>query len=292
MIGIIIPKRTLLSLMGTTAIVGITILGNNQALAAGASKPANQPPTVSVSTSVSATANAANGSVHIDSVSGGAKIRLGAAPALKYTCIIETHKHSNLRGYKPLTVHNGGRSHSMTWLLSPYSVKHARVLNNNFTFQVEMCLVGSGHSWNYWHQWFDGGAIVLRYTGPHMIGSQWGTKVVGSGASATLSFQLSKGAASIGGSTQVKNYGTHDGDTGEDPNLAVPKKWRKYNINRVNAFYRSSHDFPWQGTGSNEGNVGHALYEFDDTAGTVNFRYGAAIQVRAFCAEMSCPAGF
>jgi hypothetical protein len=33
------------------------------------------------------------------------------------------------------------------------------------------------------------------------------------------------------------------------------------------------------------------LYEFD-TGGTVNFKYGGAIQVRAFCAEPSCPAGF
>ena len=88
-----------------------------------------------------------------------------------------------------------------------------------------------------------------------------------------------------------KNYGTHAGDTGEDPNLNVPKTWRKDNINRVNAFYISSHDFFYQGTGSNEGNVGHGLYEFD-TKNTVNFRYGAAIQVRAFCAEVKCPAGF
>jgi hypothetical protein len=86
-----------------------------------------------------------------------------------------------------------------------------------------------------------------------MIGSKWGTKVVNGGASATLSFQLGKGLASIGGSTQVKNYATHTGDTGEEPDLTVPKKWRKYNINRVNAFYRSSHEFFWLDTGSNEG---------------------------------------
>jgi hypothetical protein len=34
-------------------------------------------------------------------------------------------------------------------------------------------------------------------------------------------------------------------------------------LNRVNAYYISSDDFFYQGTGSNEGNVGHALYEFD-----------------------------
>lgn len=279
-----------LPLAGIVLIVGMVVSGNDRTLAAGAPKSAGRPPTVSVSVSVSATADPANGSVHIDSASPGAKVRLGAGSATKYTCIVETKKHRKLVGYKPLTVHNGGRSHSMTWLLSPYSVRHARVLNNSYTFQVEMCMVGSGHSWNYWHQWFDGGAIVLKYVKPLMIGNKWGTKVVKGAASATLNFQLSKGVATIGGSTQVKNYGSHSGDTGEDPNLNVPKKWREYNINRVNAFYISSHDFFYQGTGSNEGNVGHALYEFD-TAGTVNFRYGAAIQVRAFCAEVSCPAG-
>lgn len=291
MTSIVLQKTGLLPLAGISLVASMMISGNDQALAAGARKPASQPPTVSVSVSVAATANAANGSVHVDSVSGGARIRLGAAPAIKYTCIIETKRHRKLVGYKPLTVHNGGRSHSMTWLLSPYSIKRARFLASGPTFQVEMCLVGAGHSWNYWHQWFDGGAVLLRYIRPHMIGSKWGTKVVNGGASATLSFQLSKGAASIGGSTQVKNYGTHAGDTGGDPNLSVPKKWRRYNINRVNTFYISSHDFFFQGTGSNEGNVGHGLYEFD-TAGAVNFQYGAAIQVRAFCAEISCPAGF
>jgi hypothetical protein len=39
------------------------------------------------------------------------------------------------------------------------------------------------------------------------------------------------------------------------------------------------------------GAVGHGLYEFD-TSGTVKFQYGAAVQVRAFCAEVKCPAGF
>jgi hypothetical protein len=292
MLGIVSLKRALLPLAGSILIAATILPGSDQVLALGARKPVGQPPTVSVSVSVAATADAANGSVRINSVSRGATIRLGAAPAIKYTCIIETQRHSKVKGYKPLTVHNGGRSHSMTWLLSPYSVKHARFLQGpGYTFQVEMCMVGAGHSWNYWHQWFDGGAIVLRYTRPLMIGNKWGTGVVDGNASATLSFQLSKGAASIGGSTQVKNYGSHSGDTGEDDNLNLPKKWRKYNINRVNAFYISSHDFFYQGTGSNEGNVGHALYEFD-TKSSVNFQYGAAIQVRAFCAESSCPAGF
>ncbi len=88
----------------------------------------------------------------------------------------------------------------------------------------------------------------------------------------------------IGGTTQVKNYGTHAGDTGRDPNLPVPRTWRKFDINRVNAFYVSSHDFIFQGTASAEGNVGHALYEFV-TGGTVNFGYGAATEIQAICSK-------
>lgn len=290
MTGNALGKRALLSLSGAVLIAGM-VCGTGPAMAAGLGRPAGKPETVSASANFSATANAASGGVHIDSVSAGAKVTFSAESNVKYTCIIETKKHRKLVGYPPLTLHNGGRSHSMTWLLSPYSVKDARVLSDGPTFQVEMCLVGSGHSWNYWHQWFDGGAIVLKYTRPLLIGSRWGTKVVNGAAKATLSFMLSKGAASIGGSTQVKNYATHSGDTGGDPNLAVPKTWNKYDINRVNAFYISSHDLFFQGTGSSEGNVGHALYEFD-THRTVNFQYGGAIQVRAFCAEPSCPAGF
>ncbi len=290
MTGNALSKLVLLPLSGTALMAGM-IWGAGPVLAASPQRPTSHPKLVSASASFSATADAASGGVHIDSVSTGAKVIQGAAATVKYTCIIETKKHRKLVGYRPLTLHNGGRSHSMTWLLSPYSIKDARFLASGPTFQVEMCLVGSGHSWNYWHQWFDGGAIVLKYARPLLIGSIWGTKVVNGAAKATLSFMLSKGAASIGGSTQVKNYATHSGDTGGDPNLAVPKAWLKYNINRVNAFYISSHDLFFQGTGSSEGNVGHALYEFD-TGGTVNFKYGAAIQVRAFCAEVSCPAGF
>jgi hypothetical protein len=197
MTGIVPLKRALLPLVGVILTAGMMMSGNYHALAVGgAPKSASPPPSVSVSVSVAATANPANDSVHIDSVSVGAQAYVGGAPALKYTCIIETHKHSKVVGYKPLTVHNGGRSHSITWLVSPYSVKHARFISNTFTFQVEMCMVGAGHSWNYWHQWFDGGAIVFRYTRPLMIGSKWGTKVADGATSATLSFQLSKGAAS------------------------------------------------------------------------------------------------
>lgn len=132
----------------------------------------------------------------------------------------------------------------------------------------------------------------LHYRRALLLGDNWGTAVVRGSASAALNFQVNAGVVSIGASTQVKNYCTHDGDEGHDPNLAVPKAWRKWDVNRVNAFHVSSHQFIWQGTGSDEGNVGHALYEFD-TPGTVNFRYGEAVTIRAICgSEMNCPVPF
>ena len=81
-------------------------------------------------------------------------------------------------------------------------------------------------------------------------------------------------------------------DEGRDTDLSLPRSWQKYDVNRANAFYRSSHDFIWQGTGNNEGNVGHALYEFY-TPGTKAFKYGAGVELQAFCgSEMNCPIPF
>lgn len=251
-------------------------------------------PTSSAGASFIATADPANGSVHVDSVSTGAVVHAaGAGASAKkgtgYACIVKTRKHAPLVGYKPLTVSTEGKSYENDWLLSPYSVTHARYLDvshrKTFTFQVELCMTGSGHTWNSYHQWFNGGAIVLAYKKPYKIGQKWGTGVVHGAAVATLNFQLSKGAVTIGGSTQVKNYGTHGGDTGHDANLPVPKSWNRYDVNRVNAFYVSSHDWKWQGTSSDEGNVGHGLYEFD-TGKTVNFAYGGATEIQAFCAKL------
>jgi hypothetical protein len=254
-------------------------------MARSAHEPASKPRSSSASSFFTATADASTGKVHIDSVSDGAVVHASTATAKTgFTCIVQTKRGHKVVGYQPLTIFSEGHSYEDDWLLSPYSVKHARVLGGKNTFQVEMCMTGSGHTSNSYHQWFNGGAIVLQYTVAHKLGQKWGTKVVSGGSSATLNFQLSKGAVTIGGSTQVKNYGTHAGDTGHEANLTVPGKWNKFDVNRVNTFYVSSHDFIFQGTASDEGNVGHALYEFD-TGGTVNFRYGAATDIRAFCAK-------
>jgi hypothetical protein len=276
--------RVKLAVAGGIFAVSFAMPSGGWVMTASAQEPASKPPSTSVSYFFTATADAATGNVHIDSVSTGAKVRPTAASNSGYSCIVQTKRGKKLVGYQPLTLFSEGNSYVDDWLLSPYSVKHARFLDNKQTFQVEMCMTGQGHTWNWYHQWFNGGAIVLFYTQPHKLGQKWGTKVVNGNSVATLSFQLSKGAVTIGGSTQVKNYGTHAGDTGHDPNLPVPRKWKKFDINRVNTFYVSSNDFIYQGTASDEGNVGHALYEFI-TGGTVNFNYGGATEIQAFCAK-------
>ena len=170
-------------------------------------------------------------------------------------------------------------------------MRHARRLNGRqWTFQVETCGTGGGHTWNHRHQYFDGQGQMLEYRADHMIGWKWASAVKQGTVSASLNFQVNVGVVTIGGSTNVANYGTHSGTTGKDPNVSWPKRWRKYNANRINEFYMSPHTFKFNGTGSEEGNVGHSLYEFN-TAGTVNFTYGASPTILALCAALldNCP---
>lgn len=162
----------------------------------------------SAGASAAATANPANGTVHVDWASPGTGVRMGIrAKGSGYACVIQTKRHARLEAYQPTTLFRDANSYEFDWLFAPYSVRHARFVDNKPTFQVQLCETGNGHSW---------------------------------------------------------------------------KKW---DVNRVNAFYLSSHVFKWQGTGSPEGDVGHALYEFD-TTGTVDFGYAVAVQVQLLCARV------
>jgi hypothetical protein len=278
----------LLPIRSTAVAVMVTasaVLGASGSDVASAANSATKPQSVAVASYFSATANAATGSIRTTSVSPGAVVHpFMAATNRGHDCIVQTKRGRKLVRYQPRTLFSEGNSYEDDWLFSPYSIKHARVLKGKDTFQVEMCITGLGETWNSYHQWFNGGAIVLLYTKPHKLRQRWGTKVIKGSSIATLSFQLSKGAVTIRGSAQVKNYGTHAGDTGRDPNLQVPKTWRKFDVNRVDAFYMSSNDFIYQGTPSAEGNVGLALFEFV-TGGTVNFNYGGVAEIQAFCAK-------
>jgi hypothetical protein len=110
----------------------------------------------SASASATATANPANGTFHVDWASSGTGIRIG----------IPAKGHARLEAYQPTTLFREANSYEFDWLFAPYSVRHARVVDGRFTFQVQLCETGNGHSWNHWHQWFDGGAMMLSYTRP------------------------------------------------------------------------------------------------------------------------------
>jgi hypothetical protein len=230
----------------------------------------------------------ADGKVTVDSTSSGVDVsplRAGTSGLGSFACIVETRRHAALIGYTPLTIYQEGNSYEFHWLIGPYAVQHARYLSGHYTFQAELCMTGSGHTWNWYHQWFDGGGDVQLYRQPLLIGWNWGKGVVKGSASAALSFQLSKGGVTIGGSTEISNYGTHSGDTGHDPDMSWPGSWNKYDVNRVNGFYSSAHTFIFQGTGSSEGNASQALSEFASN-GTVDFSYGGGVTIRAFCAHL------
>jgi len=75
----LLTKRTLLSLAGTVAVTGLMMSVSDPVMAAGEARAASHPASVSVSVSVAATADPANGDVHINSVSAGAKVSLVTA---------------------------------------------------------------------------------------------------------------------------------------------------------------------------------------------------------------------
>ncbi len=272
--------RSLAVIMSGLAVTVLLAAAGGTSLAASAGTHA------SASASATATANPANGTVRVDWTSPGTQVRIGTpARGSGYACVVQTKRDARLVAYQPTTLFRDANSYEFDWLFAPYSVRHARFVSRKPTFQVQLCETGNGHSWNHWHQWFDGGAMMLSYKEPLKLGQSWGTGVVKGAARATLSFALSKGAATISGTTQISNYGSHSGDTGHEPNLSTPGSWKKWDVNRVNAFYLSSHVFKWQGTGSPEGDVGHALYGFD-TGGTVDFGYAVAVQLQLLCARV------
>jgi hypothetical protein len=203
-----------------------------------------------------------------------------------FTCVVDKQKAKTATQYEPAQYYHTARSYSIHWLVFPYSVKHARHVNgNDWTFQVQLCAVGGGNTWNDWDQYFDGLGMTLAYTAPKMIGWNWASKVDNGEASASLNFEVNAGVVSIGGTDTISSYGTHTGNPGVNTNISWPHSWNKYDGNRMNQYYSSAHTFWFQGTTAFEGNVGHALYEFV-TGGTVNFTYGAVWTIQAQCHKL------
>jgi len=200
-----------------------------------------------------------------------------------YSCVVDVQKSKTVAAYEPMQLYHTARSYSVHWLVFPYSVTHARVVNSrDWTFQVQLCGTGGGNTWNVWDQYFDGLGMMLAYTTPKMIGWSWASKVNNGTASASLNFEVNVGVVKIGGTDAVSGYGTHSGNPGVNTNIGWPSRWNKYDVNRMNTYYSSPHTFWYQGTSAFEGNVGHALYEFV-TNGTVNFSYGANWTIAAQC---------
>lgn len=200
-----------------------------------------------------------------------------------FSCVKEIQKSKTATAYKVLKLDHTARSYAIHWRVFPYSLKHARILNQkDWTFQVQLCATGGGNTWNVWDQYFDGLGVTLKYTSSKMIDWTWPSKVDNGEASSSLNFEVNLGVVSIGGTDAVSNYGSHSGNPGVNTNMRWPSGWKKYDNNRLNTYYSSAHTFWYQGTSAFEGNVGQALYEFV-TGKSVNFGYGADATIAAQC---------
>src|SRR5215469_1321237 len=122
------------TVVGGALALGVLLTANNRFITASAQESASKPQSVSASSYFTATADAATGKVRVESVSAGARVRPRAVTAKSgFTCIIQTKRGQRLVGYQPLEVFGEGNSYENDWLLSPYSVKHARVLRGKNT---------------------------------------------------------------------------------------------------------------------------------------------------------------
>ncbi len=211
--------------------------------------------------------------------------KAGVAPGQGsgFSCVVDQQKSKTAIAYKPLQLVHTARSYAVHWIVFPYSVTHARVVNGQrWTFQVQLCATGGGNTWNVWDQYFDGLGMALTNTSPLMIGWNWASKVDNGAAAASLNFEVNAGVVKIGGTDTVSSYGSHSGNPGVNTNMGWPHKWNKYDANRMNTYYSSAHTFWFQGTSAFEGNVGHALYEYV-TGKTVPFSYAATVSIAAQC---------
>lgn len=207
-----------------------------------------------------------------------------------YTCIVKTNSNSNFKAYRPAFASSSGTSHNLEWGIHPYSVDYARVVSGYYTFQFELCTTGGGHTMNWYHQWFNGGAITIGQTAHKRIGYKWATQSASSDStktSSSLSFQVAAGPVTIGGSTDVTpGVGDFKGNLGQGENFyGYPESWKKYDVNRVNTYFVSPNNWIWDGTGDFEGNNGHALYEWDRRYVPSTIYAYLAAQMNVFCAK-------
>ncbi len=62
-----------------------------------------------------------------------------------FSCVIDVQKSKTAAAYEPMQLVHTARSFSIHWLVFPYSVKHARIVNQkDYTFQAQLCATGGG----------------------------------------------------------------------------------------------------------------------------------------------------
>jgi hypothetical protein len=135
-----------------------------------------------------------------------------------------------------------------------------------WTFQDMLCSTGGGQSKTAYHLWFVGTAVTLAQTTDFELGRpKWGKGETKCNVNISLGFSIAHGPASVTASAGniCLGGGTIGGDIGSDGRFGhYPSAWQNYQRNRVNAFWVSPHNWPWDGSTSYEGNDSEVLYEW------------------------------
>ncbi|HEX6682353.1 MAG TPA: hypothetical protein VF062_06135 [Candidatus Limnocylindrales bacterium] len=217
-----------------------------------------------------------------------------------FKCVVSNINRPGLQVYQPWDLTRQGNSYFVQYLYHLYSIDNARYITGvGYTFQVETCTTGGGDVWNDHHQWFNGTTFRDQDSNRRMIGTAWGTAVVNGAVSSSLSFSVAQDPVSIGGSVNVQQQDNYAGNTGPNENMDpalggwVVAPW---NVNRVNSYYVSPHNFVWDGSQNFQGNTNQALYEYPMAGGPAGFwgAYDGAWTIGAFCSRIpggtGCPA--
>ena len=195
----------------------------------------------------------------------------GLSPAIgTFDCVKKTG--SGVHAHTPWHDSKSNSKGSLDFMHEGYTEANARQLYGSngsyWTFQDMICSTGGGDAKGNWHTWFAGTAVTISRTAEVKIGQHWGThatKVNSQDVVTTqLDFQLSAGVATIGASVNITpGQGTYGGDIQNDGRFpGYNSAWNSFKKNRVNVFFVSPHNWPWDGTGSFEGNDGEVLYEW------------------------------
>ena len=196
-----------------------------------------------------------------------------------YPCVVNTNKGANLGWDGTINDNQHGNSWNMLWTTDLYQIKNARYdqASNQEFYEAQYCTAGTADTKNGYHEVFVGNAFLFLGTNSQrLIGWKWGSGSTTDGhATTNLSFELSKGVVDIGATVPVTpGSGSLTGDFGADGNFGnFPPSWDSYNDNRINTFWHSSSGFIWDGTSEGEGNTGHALYEWPQPVGNLNFDF-------------------